>query len=431
MKGKKWFYFLIIAAAVAAGAVRGESVKAEETDSLAISEKNFPDKNIQEILAKKFDKNKDQALSKEELRAVRELDLLNLGEIDIINIQGISKLKYVDSLAIDIDYIENLGEIKKMPQLTELYINSTVGRHIDLRKNVNLLELNLNMPLRKLDLKNNKKLQKLSLDSSCLGNITVKDFSDLQRIYITWGSCSRVTIRNCPRLVKAVIGSSELKEIRLKKVPNLEILKVGGTKKMKTLTIPSFPKLRELKIGSVKNMKILKLPTLRNLKYLTIGKNQIKKLNLKRTPNLEELIVDRAEKITEIDIRPLKKLRELKWQNGRLKRIRFGQKKKLKYMYLSHNQLGGIWKLSRFPKLREFSCNYNRIECIYGRNHRNLDSLECEHNKLRKLDLYNIEPFIIWFKGNPHVEAYLIYRSGHAVYYRFDKTAKVHYKENR
>ena len=71
MKGKKWFYFLIIAAAVAAGAVRGENVKAEETGSLAISEKNFPDKNIQEILAKKFDKNKDQALSKEELRAVR------------------------------------------------------------------------------------------------------------------------------------------------------------------------------------------------------------------------------------------------------------------------------------------------------------------------------------------------------------------------
>ena len=96
-------------------------------------------------------------------------------------------------MAIDIDYIENLGEIKKMPQLTELYINSTVGRHIDLRKNVNLLELNLNMPLRKLDLKNNKKLQKLSLDSSCLGNITVKDFP-ICSVYILPGEVVAVLL---------------------------------------------------------------------------------------------------------------------------------------------------------------------------------------------------------------------------------------------
>ena len=423
---KKWFYFLIIATAIMTGVVRGERVKAEETGSLAISKKNFPDKNIQEILAKKFDKNKDRTLSEEELRATKEL---NLGEMEIVDIKGISKLKYVNSLVIDVDYIENLGEIRKMPQLTELYINSTVERHIDLKKNVNLLELHLNMPLYKLDLKNNKKLQKLWLDSSYLGNITVKDFPDLQRMYITWGSCSRVTVRNCPRLIKAVIGSSKLKKISLKKVPNLEILKIGGTKKMKTLKIPSFPKLKELKIGNVKNMKTLKLPALRDLKYLTIGKNQIKKINFKKVPNLNELIVNKAKKITKIDIRPLKKLKELSWQNGKLKKIQFGKKKKLKYMYLSHNQLEGTWKLSRFPKLYEFSCNYNRIEYIYGRNHKNLDSLECEHNKLKKLDLYNIEPTIIWFKGNPHVEAYLIYKSGHAVYYRFDKTAKVHYKE--
>ena len=429
---KQWLRLLLLVVLVTAclgNAKNAESAGAEEEGPLAISRENFPDKNVRKVLAKEFDKNKDRTLSEEELRAAKKLTLDYLGDITEIDIKGISKLKYVEDLQIGISTIKNLGEIKKMPQLTKLFIRSGDENYVDLSKNVNLLELYLNMPLYKLDLKNNKKVQKLWMDSFYLENITVKDFPDLQRMYITWGSCSRVTVRNCPRLIKAVIGSSKLKKISLKKVPNLEILKIGGTKKMKTLKIPSFPKLKELKIGNVKNMKTLKLPALRDLKYLTIGKNQIKKINFKKVPNLNELIVNKAKKITKIDIRPLKKLKELSWQNGKLKKIQFGKKKKLKYMYLSHNQLEGTWKLSRFPKLYEFSCNYNRIECIYGRNHKNLDSLECEHNKLKKLDLYNIEPTIIWFKGNPHVEAYLIYKSGHAVYYRFDKTAKVHYKE--
>ncbi len=429
---KQWLRILLLAVSVMAclGNVKSvESAGAEEEGPLAISRENFPDKNVRKVLSKDLDKNKDQILSQEELAAAKELTFDYFGENKNIDIKGISKLKYVEDVWIHANNVKNLTEFKKMPQLTKLYADTFYNNSIDLSKNINLQELNLDMPLDKLDLKHNKKLQKLKIYSTYIQNITVENLPELERLYLPYGRYKRVTVKNCSKLVKATVDSEKLKKLTMKKLPSLEVLKIANAKKIKSFKIPAFPNLKEFKIGTNGSLKALKIPSLPKLEVLTIGKNQIKKINFKKVPNLKELIVNKAKKITKIDIGPLKKLKELSWQNGKLKKIRFGKKKKLRYMYLNHNRLGGTWKLSRFPKLHEFSCNYNQIEYLYGRSHKHLGFLECEHNKLKKLDLYNIAPYVIWFKGNPHVEAYLLCR-GHAAYYRFDKTAKIHYKKN-
>ena len=429
---KQWLRILLLAVSVTAclgNAKNVESAVAEEDRSLAISRENFPDKNVRKVLSKDLDKNKDQILSREELAAAKELALLYFKKIESINLKGISKLKHVKTVWVEAYDIKNLTEFKKMPQLTKLDVETSYNESIDLSQNINLQDLRLDMHLDKLDLKYNKKLQRLWLYNACFKNLTVENLPELERLYLPHGRYKCVAVKNCPKLVKATMDSEKLKKLIMKKLPSLEVLKIANAKKIKSFKIPSFPNLKEFKIGTNGSLKALKIPSLPKLEVLTIGKNQIKKINFKKVPNLKELIVNKAKKITKIDIGPLKKLKELSWQNGKLKKIRFGKKKKLRYMYLNHNRLGGTWKLSRFPKLYEFSGNYNRIEYLYGRSHKNLVSLECEHNKLKKLDLYNIAPNVIWFKGNPHVEAYLLYKGGHAAYYRFDKTAKVHYKE--
>ena len=432
---KQWLRILLLAVLVTAclGNVKSvESAGAEEEGPLAISRENFPDKNVRKVLSKDLDKNKDQILSQEELTAAKELTFDYFGENKNIDIKGISKLKYVEDVWIHANNVKNLTEFKKMPQLTKLYVYTYDNGSIDLSKNINLQDLYLGVmySLNKLNLKYNKKLKRIRLFNTYIKNITVENLPELERLYLLDGRYNKsITVKNCPKLVKATMDSKRLKKITMKKLPSLEVLKIANDKKIKSFKIPSFPNLKEFKIGTNGSLKALKIPSLPKLEVLTIGKNQIKKINFKKVPNLKELIVNKAKKITKIDIRPLKKLRELSWQNGKLKKIRFGKKKKLRYMYLNHNRLGGTWKLSRFPKLHEFSCNYNQIEYLYGRSHKHLGFLECEHNKLKKLDLYNIAPYVIWFKGNPHVEAYLLYKGGHAAYYRFDKTAKVHYKE--
>lgn len=404
------FVLLIIAVLYIEGY---KEISAAKADSVAITKENFPDKRVRKEISKSFDKNKDNILSTEELQGARKLELGALEAStqirENINIKGISKLKGITSLTIEADDVQNISEIKKMPQLLILRVDSMEEAIdiLDFSKNVNLKELEIYADIRKIKLPNSKILQYFTLEGSRIKDLFLNGFSELKKIKLGYNSMQTISIANCPKLEKISSTENEkIEKVILKKLPKLECLKIGSSKKFKKLKLPRLPEMREL----------------------VLGRNSIKKIDFKKMPNLRILSVKRNNKITKLDLRPLRKLHELTWQRGKLKKIRFGQKKNLEYMYLQHNRLGGTWKLSKFPKLDKFYCSYNRIKNIYGRNHKYLYGIECEHNRLKKLDLYNIEPGHIWFKGNPHVTAYLLHASSGHTYYRFDKSAKVHYK---
>lgn len=389
-----------------------KEASAVENNSVAITKENFPDKRIREKISKEFDKNKDMILSEEEIKAANKLDLGEsyFWEKGTFNLQGISKLKYVTTLTVGADIIKNISEIQKMTQLVVLKVSPLRGNTdmLDFSKNVNLKELEVYADIKKLRLPKSKNLQSLSLEACKIRELILNGFVNLRKVKLKTNDFKTFTINNCPKLEK--ISSTE-------------------NEKIEKVILKKLPKLGCLKIGSSKKFKKLKLPQLSEMRELVLGRNSIKKIDFKKMPNLRILSVKRNNKITKLDLRPLRKLHEFTWQRGKLRKIRFGQKKNLEHMYLQHNRLGGTWKLSKFPRLDEFYCNYNRIKNIYARNHEYLDVIECGYNRLRKLDLYNIEPTIIWFKGNPHVTAYLLHdSSSHNVYYRFDKSAKVHYK---
>lgn len=378
-------------------------------NSVAITKVNFPDKRVREKISKSFDKNKDKILSEEELKAAIALEL----ESEAINLQGISKLRFIANLRIDVNEVENMSEIKKMPQLRYLYFAS-----------------NDNNKTSTLDFCNNKKLKEVHVYSGEFSfPIKLKNFPEGLQILDTYMCKIRNSkIKNISGLKRIKLRDCNLQTLIVENCPKLEKISSTENEKIEKVILKKLPKLECLKIGSAKKFKKLKFSQLSEMRELVLGRNSIKKIDFKKMQNLRILSVKRNNKITKLDLRPLRKLHELTWQRGKLKKIRFGQKKNLEYMYLQHNRLGGTWKLSKFPKLDEFYCSYNRIKNIYGRNHKYLYGIECEHNRLKKLDLYNIEPGHIWFKGNPHVTAYLLHASSGHTYYRFDKSAKVHYK---
>ena len=457
-------FALLITAVLYIGGYK--EISAAEADSVAITKSNFPDKRVRKEISKSFDKNKDNVLSEEELKGARKLDLgaFYLSNEGTYNLKGISKLKRLSSLTVGADIIRNISEVTKMPQLDCLEISTSNSddkmESLDLRNNVNLINLRISsgfIPIKVKSLPRGKKLQSLTLEECEIKKIALVAYLELRKVDFSYCDFQTLTIKNCPKLEK-ISGedNKKMKKITLKNLPELKKLKIGSTKKLKKLSLPELPNLESIYIEEVKELKKLSLPKLPNLESIYIEKakklrtltlprlpelrklkiedNTLKKINLKKFPKLREFCIWGNKEIKKLDLRPLRKLNKFVWKRGKLKKIKFGEKKNLEYMYVSHNQLGGTWKLSKFPRLMEFECSYNKIKNIYARKHKCLRKLICEYNGLRKLDLYNINPYIVHFKGNPHVTAYLhdeFFTSKDAAKdwnYRFDRSAKVHYK---
>ena len=453
-------FALLIAAVLCIGDYK--KVSAVENNSVAITKVNFPDKRVREKISKSFDKNKDKILSEGELQEAKKLELgaIYLSQEKTYNLQGISKLKGLTSLTVGAGTIKNISEVTKMPQLNylEIYTSDIDGKMelLDLKNNVNLVEL----WVESMSIKNlfqSTKLESLTMKYCDMKNVELNNFPVLKKVSLFGCNYQVLAINNCPKLEKiSGEANKKMKKITLKNLPELKRLKIGSTKKLKKLSLPELPNLESIYIEEVKELKKLSLPKLPNLESIYIEKakklrtltlprlpelrklkiedNTLKKINLKKFPKLREFCIWGNKEIKKLDLRPLRKLNKLVWKRGKLKKIKFGEKKNLEYMYVSHNQLGGTWKLSKFPRLMEFECSYNKIKNIYARKHKCLRELICEYNGLRKLDLYNINPYIVHFKGNPHVTAYLhdeFFTSKDAAKdwnYRFDRSAKVHYK---
>ncbi|MCH5253254.1 MAG: hypothetical protein J1F22_09850, partial [Lachnospiraceae bacterium] len=83
----------------------------------------------------------------------------------------------------------------------------------------------------------------------------------------------------------------------------------------------------------------------------------------------------------------------------------------------------------QFPKLFWFNCKNNKLENIYAINHEHLDTLMCDNNRLKVIDLHHVEPRLISCTNNPNVEVWLYGPESGEESYTFDKTAKIHYTD--
>ena len=113
-----------------------------EPKVVAINGLNFPDETFREIVKTKFNTNGDDALSQEELVAVKEINVENKG-------------------------ITNLKGVELFTELKRLYCNQNQLKTLDLSKNINLETLNcMANNLTTLDLSENKNLTTLD----CMAN---------------------------------------------------------------------------------------------------------------------------------------------------------------------------------------------------------------------------------------------------------------------
>lgn len=220
-----------ISAVIAALAVFLTAVSATvlaESKGVKISEKNFPDEFFREYVAACFDTDGNGYLSKEERKAVTEINIESEWE-------GYNFFKRANSL----EGVEYFTELEK------LYCNQCMMAYLDISKNTKLTHLYCDRSyLKSLDLSKNTKLEYLD----CSGN--------------------------------------KLSELDTSRNTRLAELNCAGNKDITVLDISKNTKLTRL-ICYTADLKKLDVSKNTQLKYISCENNSITSLNISSIPSLK------------------------------------------------------------------------------------------------------------------------------------------------
>ena len=145
-----------------------ELIKTAE-GGVAVDEANFPDEKFRTAM-KKFDKDKNNILSKEEIKAVTKI---NLEETPVSSLEGIEYFTSLERLNCAYSQLDKL-DVSKNTALTYLYCFNCGLKELDLSKNTALTYLNCRYNrLRSLNLEKNVQLETLYCKDNVFPSVQV------------------------------------------------------------------------------------------------------------------------------------------------------------------------------------------------------------------------------------------------------------------
>ena len=290
MKKKKMKVAAILLLMLGMIIISGQTAQAK---SIKLDKKNFPCKDIRTYAKKHYDKNKDGKLSEKELKKATKIK----NKIIFINsakeLNCLTKLKYlqeIDELRLKNNKsIQELAKLKKLKKLVAIDISGGlknghyVGKKltkVNLKAFKNLREVNLDAPIKKLDVSRNGKLTSIALDGT------------------------------------------KIKKISLKSMKNLKNLSVGkDNKEMESVDVEDCKKLEDISVYT--SIKKLKIEGCRNIKWFEIKNTQISKLKLismqylkwvrvwENNMELETILIENCPKLVDVGLSPIPNLKQL------------------------------------------------------------------------------------------------------------------------
>lgn len=188
---KKQILFAVTAMMLTAGVVTGVTeAEAKAPKKIAINKKNFPDQVFRELVKSNYDKNKDNKLSKSEIKKAKKF-----GSSSTKNSIRIKKSKYGKYTRKYIKDIKNFKGIEKLTNLQKFVANETSVKTINLKKNKNLTYLEMqDGNLQKIDLNSNKKLK---------------------YVYLAYNKLTSLKINKCKKLIEVNIQGHMVKKVKI------------------------------------------------------------------------------------------------------------------------------------------------------------------------------------------------------------------------
>ena len=457
MKKKKMKVVAILLLMLGMIIISGQTAQAK---SIKLDKKNFPCKDIRTYAKKHYDKNKDGKLSEKELKKATKIK----NKIIFINsakdLNCLTKLKYlqeIDELRLKNNKsIQELAKLKKLKKLVAIDISGGlknghyVGKKltkVNLKAFKNLREVNLDAPIKKLDVSRNGKLTSIALDGTKIKKISLKSMKNLKKLSVGKDNkemksvrirknvrTESIVIKDCPGLENITINVGDsLKELMICNNERLNKLSLMGLNARQSVQISGISNVTEL-IWRECDDSILDFSQIKGLKkFVFLGKSGQKIPEIIFSmPTIEELDVSDEVVTKEINLDGMTNLKTLCWAKGVLENIILTDKSKMEYIDLSNNNLSGDWDLSEYTHLMSLYCSNNHISTINACHLEKLSKVDCKNNNLTRLDLYWTKGLVgIWATGNPNVELFLPYNPYESYYGEdgcsFDKSAKVHY----
>lgn len=215
---------------------------------IAINEKNFPDENFRDYVAREWDKNQDKYFSPSEIAAAKWITCDNLWDGQPIkSLKGIEYFTeiweltcvYNDLTEIDLSHNKKLEylnchhnkleklDVSGLPLLETFYCAQNKLQSIDVSKNKQLKDFSCTEnPLNTLDVSQNTELEKLA----CVGNnLTELDVSKNKNLKILWCYQNKLSSLNLE-------NQTELELLGCRENP-LNVLSISANTKLKKLYV--------------------------------------------------------------------------------------------------------------------------------------------------------------------------------------------------
>lgn len=215
---------------------------------IAINEKNFPDENFRDYVAREWDKNQDKYFSPREIAAAKWITCDNLWDGQPIkSLKGIEYFTeiweltcvYNDLTEIDLSHNKKLEylnchhnkleklDVSGLPLLETFYCGQNKLQSIDVSKNKQLKDFSCTEnPLNTLDVSQNTELEKLA----CVGNnLTELDVSKNKNLKILWCYQNKLSSLNLE-------NQTELELLGCRENP-LNVLSISANTKLKKLYV--------------------------------------------------------------------------------------------------------------------------------------------------------------------------------------------------
>ena len=211
---------------------------------IAINEKNFPDENFRDYVAKEWDKNHDKYFSPSEIANAKWIscdnkEISNLKGIEFFTNIWLLECYYNNLTTIDLSHNKNLSyinchhnqlnelDVSGLPLLETFYCGHNALPSIDVSKNEKLEDFDCqDNHLDTLDVSQNKELVKLSCGTNNLTELDVRENKKLKELSCYESKLSNLDLRN----------QTELEVLKCWKNP-LSVLDVSANTKLKTLFV--------------------------------------------------------------------------------------------------------------------------------------------------------------------------------------------------
>ena len=211
---------------------------------IAINEKNFPDENFRDYVAREWDKNQDKYFSPSEIANAKWIscdnkEISNLKGIEFFTNIWLLECYYNNLTTIDLSHNKNLSyinchhnqlnelDVSGLPLLETFYCGHNALPSIDVSKNEKLEDFDCqDNHLDTLDVSQNKELVKLSCGTNNLTELDVRENKKLKELSCYESKLSNLDLRN----------QTELEVLKCWKNP-LSVLDVSANTKLKTLFV--------------------------------------------------------------------------------------------------------------------------------------------------------------------------------------------------